>query len=427
MGKNAEKLVYLAVFSFTFFCAQQILYMPAMNQKQLAAATFGGVGRLDSTLYVVPVSITTILFGFAADDADRRLLYLAASVLILGFTQLAVPHAWSYGIAALLRVLTGAAEGAIQPICVTVITSLFVKHTSKAMGVYNWAIYLAYSSAIVLNKITQDKFWWSYYSLGCLCFLCFVSILILELSRRKKSAKSSAYSKGEKVNPQAPALEELKKNLLEILNIAKRNETLLMLIGALCRHTAGFTFGYNQVDYFKNERKFEEAESYLPFAPIVAGVSGSFLGGLLTDAIQKNERLAGPRAGLLVLFLSQFVGGPLMAVVLTVDSPYCFYLLYLAYMIIEMWFGIFLVCYSSFFPSRIQGQAIGYTIFILRLVCQNSAAFISLLRQVLSFHSAMLIMVPGLQLISAILFLTSFCILPRPSPTNPDKKRRTSF
>ena len=133
-----------------------------------------------TSLYVVPVSLTTILFGISADnDRRRRLIYLAISVLFLGLSQFAVPSAWSYFIVSILRVLTGAAEGAVQPISVTIITSLFVAHKTKAMGVYNWAIYLAYASAIFLNKITENKYWLSYYTLGLLCLISFVAILIL--------------------------------------------------------------------------------------------------------------------------------------------------------------------------------------------------------------------------------------------------------
>lgn len=425
-----------------------------MNQKQLAAATFGGVGGLDcelvdgqlfkkngsvcasdcscqfedeipiqmilTSLYVIPVSLTTILFGISA-DSDRRLIYLAISVFFLGLSQIAVPSAWSYFVVSILRVLTGAAEGAVQPISVTIITSLFVAHKTKAMGVYNWAIYLAYASAIFLNKITENKYWLSYYTLGLLCLVSFNAILILEKTKQK-TVSNSIYTKGEE---NKSTVSEFKTRLLEIAAIARRRETVLLLLGALCRHTAGYTLGINMVDYFKNEKKFENAENYLFFAPIIAGVSGSFLGGMLTDRIQKNERLAGPKAALLVLLFSQFIGAPLMSIVLTIDSPYCFYLLYFAYMIIEMWFGIFLVCYSSMFPSHVQGQAIGYTIFILRLICQNSAALISPLRKILSYHHSMMIMIPGLQLFSAILFLASFCLLPTLSKS-PDKKKLTS-
>lgn len=131
-----------------------------------------------NSLYVIPVSITTVLFGIAA-DSDRRLIYLSISVFFLGLSQIAVPSAPSYFAISILRVLTGAAEGAVQPISVTIITSLFVAHKSKAMGVFNWAIYLAYASSIFLNKITENKYWQSYYTLGLFCLISFVAILIV--------------------------------------------------------------------------------------------------------------------------------------------------------------------------------------------------------------------------------------------------------
>lgn len=170
---------------------------------------------------------------------------------------------------------------------------------------------------------------------------------------KPKTVSNIIFTKGEE---EKSTVREFITRLIEIIAIAKRPKTLLILMGALCRHTAGYSLGFNMVDYFKNEKKFESAENFLFFAPIIAGVSGSFLGGLLTDKIQKNKRFAGPKAALLVLLVSQFIGAPLMSIVLTIDSPYCFYLLYFAYMIIEMWFGIFLVCYSTMFPSHVQGQ-----------------------------------------------------------------------
>ncbi len=47
-----------------------------------------------------------------------------------------------------------------------------------------------------------------------------------------------------------------------------------------------------------------------------------------------------------------------MAIVLSINPPYCFVLLYIAYFFLEMWFGIFLVAFSSLFDSSIQGKVL---------------------------------------------------------------------
>ena len=69
-----------------------------------------------------------------------------------------------------------------------------------------------------------------------------------------------------------------------------------MLIGGMMRHTAGFSWGYNQVLYFKD--KFPEEENtklYLMFCPVIAGVSGATMGGFLTDLARKNPKLSGAK------------------------------------------------------------------------------------------------------------------------------------
>ncbi|CAG5095711.1 Oidioi.mRNA.OKI2018_I69.XSR.g14304.t1.cds [Oikopleura dioica] len=97
-----------------------------------------------------------------------------------------------------------------------------------------------------------------------------------------------------------------------------------------------------------------------------------------------------------------------MAIVLSIEPPYCFILLYVAYFCLEMWFGVFLIAFSSLFESSIQGQAIGYTLFTLRLVCGNLPSLIVVLNTFFSYHYSLLIMIPGFQFISAIFFLAAF-------------------
>jgi len=79
-----------------------------------------------------------------------------------------------------------------------------------------------------------------------------------------------------------------------------------------------------------------------------------------------------------------------------------------------MWFGVYLLGIADLFDKKITGQAIGYTIFILRLVAGNLPTIVPTLREKWSFFYVLVLMVPGFQLISAVLFAITFFIIKKP-------------
>ena len=205
-----------------------------------------------TVLYVIPVSISSVLFGYAA-DSRFRLLWFASSMAVLSGCQFLFPMAKSFTALAAIRVLGGLAEGSTEPISMVIIKHLFVKNTAKAMGIFNWAIYLAYAFTILFALLTKNSFRWSYYIIGICCATSVFALLIMskfivikEENEKVEDEEESNLKEAETNAEESNWREDLSK----ILKVALKPATILILLGGIFRHTAGYTLGINQVKYF---------------------------------------------------------------------------------------------------------------------------------------------------------------------------------
>jgi len=74
-----------------------------------------------------------------------------------------------------------------------------------------------------------------------------------------------------------------------------------------------------------------------------------------------------------------------------------------------MWFGVFIMAMAKLFDVSFRGQAIGYTYFILRIVGGNlPGLLVDPIKNATSYFMAMIILVPGLFILSAVLFLLAY-------------------
>lgn len=209
-----------------------------------------------TVLYVIPVSISTIFFGYAA-DSRFRLFFFASSMVVLASSQFLFPMAKSFAKLATIRVIGGLAEGCTQPISMVIINFLFVKNTSKAMGIFNWAMYLGYALTIALASFTKNSFYWSYYIIGICCGASAIAVFVIGKFIPKIENDNNKDDEEEAKLKEAETLEQLeniswRENTFKIARVAGKPATILIFVGGLFRHTAGYTLGINQVDYFSN-------------------------------------------------------------------------------------------------------------------------------------------------------------------------------
>lgn len=87
-----------------------------------------------------------------------------------------------------------------------------------------------------------------------------------------------------------------KTNLISYFIHLRKPHILLMVIAGCFRHTAGFSWGYNQVLYYSETFPEEKnTKIYLMICPILAGVCGATLGGFITDHVKKSKRFSGAK------------------------------------------------------------------------------------------------------------------------------------
>ena len=103
-----------------------------------------------------------------------------------------------------------------------------------------------------------------------------------------------------------------------------------MITAGAIHHTAGFTWGYNSTIYFDQHLGAEKSGTiriYLMLIVIFCGVSGSLIGGTLTDFLEKRQRFSGIRAALVILISGAIFAAPFYVFALYLSDPYCYILL----------------------------------------------------------------------------------------------------
>ena len=186
-----------------------------------------------------------------------------------------------------------------------------------------------------------------------------------------------------------------------------------MLIAGLLRHCGGFTWGYNQNPYFDSKTDSKNYLLVLASVPVISGVIGTTTGGAITGFLRRSKTFPGIKSSLLVLGVCNCIAAPGMALMLYYDTPYSYYFLFTFYIFAETWFGIYLIAVSELFKPEYRGGAIGYTIFLLRLVAGSLPGLIlSPLKASLGYFWALIIMVPGMYFLAALVWLFLFFSMP---------------
>lgn len=86
-----------------------------------------------------------------------------------------------------------------------------------------------------------------------------------------------------------------------------------------------------------------------------------------------------------------------------------------------------MVCVANLFPENARGQAIGYTIFVIRLIGGNvPSILITPLKEATTYLNAMIILVPGFYLCGALFFAILLIYISYCKPENETQDDPTS-
>ena len=116
-------------------------------------------------------------------------------------------------------------------------------------------------------------------------------------------------------------------------------------------------------------------------APILGGIVGISLGGIITDFVLKQKwflksdaKTGGTaRSRIIVQAFSQILAGPMAWMAIKSPQPYCFVFLTLAFILAEMWYGVLFAVLFEIVPSSYNTMF--FTVFILIIVNVSAQIF----------------------------------------------------
>jgi MFS family permease len=273
------------------------------------------VGPVFTVVYIV----SGLGFGVLGDRRSRKHILCAALFVWSAATAL-MGAATAYWQLILLRAVQGFGEAGCTPPAAAMIADIFLpRHRGKALGVFQWGVYVGYSLAFgVINVTTQHLgFRAAFLVVGAPGILLAALILatvrepprqlptrdpaapaplpvqdsaeadpppVAAAAAAKSDTNESAASAS--ARPQSPALTP--RRVLDVLLLVARSPPLLLLcVGGSIRNAAGIVWAYNVNSFFQNQHNLshEQIAAYLSWIPLVAGSLGSALGGILADRI----------------------------------------------------------------------------------------------------------------------------------------------
>lgn len=132
------------------------------------------------------------------------------------------------------------------------------------------------------------------------------AVVIFTIREPKKEVKKESDSEPEdnikEIQPQS-GLQTVGEKLREIGKAFFKPTIILLCLASSIRNGAGFTWGYNYNFFYKDLNQTPtQIASWLGWVPIVGGLTGSFVGGFVSDRIVKRSE---PYKRIWVLVLSQ--------------------------------------------------------------------------------------------------------------------------
>ena len=204
----------------------------------------------------------------------------------------------------------------------------------------------------------------------------------------------------------------------------------------------GYVWAYNAATFFENvdDQSGDQQAVYMQWIPLIGGCFGALFGGFISDRFVKKSE---PWKRLLILVASNVIAAPFAFFALVLPAPWCYLMLIGSNVIGEMWVGICIALVIELVPSAMKTTALSIYVKILRFVrillidsvASNCAQFLwigiggffpLLVTPIQTFFCgdepascnkglqwALIILFPGLYLLSSLIFFVSLVFLKR--------------
>jgi len=391
------------------------------NSEENCFWSFSGMGYeyqiLAGPAFIAMFSISGVLISVMSDklrsSISRVVLVgigaatFSTACLLMGFSQ-------SYWQLVVLRMLISAGESVCRPMSSAMIADMF-SPTSRgvANGVFSWGVYLGFGLAFVLGiNVTQADIlgygWRSTYVVAGIPGIIVSALIFLSLRDPQRN--------GDMVETQQATAEsvDMKVYVSKLWKSFSSPAFLLLLIAAMARQTAGFSWAYNTRLFFQNYYPNFNLGYWILLASCIGGSFGVFAGGFFSDRLVAR---LGLHSRLWLLSGCTLLASPLASITLYLDPPYSMGTLILYYLFAETWFAVLFTVIVEIVEPDVRATCIALFLFCMNLVGGNLPVIITPLKSYLDDYRFSLALVwPGFLLLSSVLFLVSsipLCLMQR--------------
>jgi len=314
----------------------------------------------------------------------------------------------SYWQLVVLRMMISAGESVCRPMSSAIIADIF-SPTARgvANGVFSWGVYLGFGLAFVLGiNVTQADLlgysWRSTYVLAGAPGLLVAVLILLSLrdpARQSSSQNTAAVTTNTNID----------LGMREYLGKLWRNfcnpSLMVLLVAAMARHTAGYSWAYNTRLYFQSYHPDFELGYWILLASCVGGSFGVFAGGFFSDRLVSK---LGLNSRLWLLSGCTLMAAPFAVLTLYLEPPASMATLIVYYLFAETWFAVLFTVIVEIVEPDVRATCIALFLFCMNQVGGNLPVMITPLKSYLDDYRLSLALVwPGFLVLSSVLFLMS--------------------
>lgn len=165
----------------------------------------------------------------------------------------------------------------------------------------------------------------------------------------------------------------------------------------------------------KNQTK-KQIASYLGWIPALGGILGTVVGGVVADLVVMKF---GIWARLGVVIASNLAAAPFAFMSLMTPVPWTYFALIPGYMASEMWLSVTLVVITEMAPIELRATVVSVYIFFISIIGGNMTFLVEPVERLLksNLEKSLMVLFPGMYILSAILFSISMIILRKKTKT----------
>jgi len=358
--------------------------------------------------FVAVFSVSGVLISILSDklkSSVSRVVLVGIGTAVFSSACLLMGLANSYWQLVLLRMMIAAGESVCRPMCGAMLADIFsARSRGVANGIFSWGVYVGFGMAFVLgiNGTKADIAgygWRAPYIIAAVPGLVIAALFLTTLKDPKPEVATPSPMRSTSHNT------ETKSYLQKLLKCFTNPALLLLLLAAMARHTAGFTWAYNTRLFFQNYHPEFDLGYWILLASVLGGSFGVFAGGFFSDRLVGK---LGLHSRLWLLSLCTILAAPLAAGVLYFPPPGAMGFLIAYYFFAETWFAVLFTVIVEIVDVEVRATCIALFLFCMNQVGGNLPVVIAPLKDYLSdYRSALTIVWPGFLALSSVLFFLS--------------------